>query len=112
MSQAQDPVVMASQTLGQHVPVAGQQVVRSAHSGCHGASKLPGHDKPTVMHETSEPVAKVSKLQCQGLTEKLNLTEKEWFWGELPIQKAYELIKQFALPGHYLVVQNENFTFQ
>ena len=110
-SGARDSVVEANQTLNHHVPVAGQQDVRSANSGGRGASKLPGHN-PTVMHEASEPVATVTKLQNQVLTEKLNLTEKEWFWNELPVQKAYELLHQFAEPGNYLVVQSDNYTFR
>ena len=112
-SGAQDSVIKASQTLGHHFPVAGQQDVRSANSGGRGASKLPGHD-PTVMHEASEPVAKASKLQEQVLSEKFHseFCEKDWFWNELPVQKAYELMQQFALPGHYLVLQCDTFIFR
>merc|ERR1719317_1207514 len=91
-SGAQDSVLKASQTFGR------------------GVSKMPGHN-PTVMHGECESVTTVTKLQNQILTEKLNLTEKEWCWKELPIQKAFELIKQFALPGQYLV-QSDNFTFR
>ena len=112
-SGAQDSVVKASQTLGHHFPVAEQQAARSANSGGRGASKLPGHD-PTVMHEASEPVAKVSKLQEQVLSEKFHseFCEKDWYWNDLPMQKAYELMQQFAVPGHYLVLQCDTFIFR
>ena len=110
-SGAQDSVIKASQTLGHHFPVAEQQAARSANSGGRGASKLPGHD-PTVMH--GEPVAKASKLQEQVLSEKFHseFCEKDWYWNELPVQKAYELMQQFAFPGHYLVLQCDTFIFR
>ena len=112
-SGAQDSVIKASQTLGHHFPVAEQQAARSANSGGRGASKRPGHD-PTVKHEASEPIAKVSKLQEQVLSEKFHseFCEKDWYWNELPVQKAYELMQQFAVPGHYLVLQCDTFIFR
>merc|ERR1719320_1495018 len=109
-SGAQDSVLKASQTFDHQILAAGQQDIPSPNSGGRGVSKIPGHN-PTVMHEECESVTTVTKLQNQILTEKLNLTEKEWYWKELPIQKAFELIKQFALPGQYLV-QSDNFTFR
>merc|ERR1719513_495349 len=109
-SGAQDSVLKASQTFDHQILVAGQQDIPSPNSGGLGVSKMPGHN-PTVKHGESESVTTVTKLQNHILTEKLNLTEKEWCWKELPIQKAFELIKQFALPGQYLV-RSDNFTFR
>jgi len=112
-SGAQDSVIKASQTLDHHFPVAEQHDVWSANSGGRGASKRPGHD-PTVKHEASEPIAKVSKLQEQVLSEKFHseFCEKDWYWNELPVQKAYELMQQFAFPGHYIVLQCDTFIFR
>ena len=70
-SGAQDSVVKASQTLNHHVPVAGQQDVRSANSGGRGASKLPGHDKPTVMPEASILLPRSANCRVRFLQKNL-----------------------------------------
>jgi len=104
---------MASQTLGHHFPVAEQQAAWSANSGGR-ASKQPGQDKATAMSEASNPVVKASRLHSQVFSNKnaSDFSGKDWFWGEVPIQKAYEIMKETANPGHYLVLQSDDLKFQ
>ena len=71
------PVAMASKSPGQHIPVA-------------RANKPPGQDKATAMSEANIPVAKASRLQSQTFSNKNNsdFSGRDWFWGEIPLQKA------------------------
>jgi len=114
-SGAQDSVLKASQTFDHQILVAGQQDIPSPNSGGRGVSKLPG-DNPDNMHEASKTVAKpsLSKLQEEILSEKFHnvFCEKDWYYNELPVQKGYELLQQFAVPGQYLVTQCDTFIFR
>ena len=108
------PVAMACQTFGQHIPVAMASQTPGQHFPVDRASKQPGQDKATAMSEASNPVVKASRLHSQVFSNKNNsdFSGKDWFWGKLPIQKAYEIMRESAQPGHYLVLQSDDQKFR
>ena len=110
-------VAVTSQQPGQHIPVARVSMVSQTpgqHFPVDRASKQPGQDKATAMSEASNPVVKASRLHSQVFSNKNNsdFSGKDWFWGKLPIQKAYEIMRESAQPGHYLVLQSDDQKFR
>ena len=71
------------------------------------ATKPPSRDKTTAMCNVENiPVIKAITPPSRDKNNSDFLRTLPWFWGEIPLQQAWEIMKETAIPGNYLVLQN------